>query len=186
MVQLEQLKEQALNNNIPIMRQDTLDYIVNLIKQNNYQHILEIGSAIGYSALYLQTHTGAIITTIEKDDNRYQEASFNIKDNSKIKLIHANALVLDLNTNYDVIIIDAAKTKNQDLFEKYYLNLNKSGVIITDNLNLDCLKDKVITKNRQRLLDKTNQYINYLENNDMFSTDFIDIGDKIAVSKWRG
>lgn len=186
MVQLAKLKEQALINNIPIMRQDTLDFIVKLINQNSYQHILEIGTAIGYSALYLQTNTNANITTIEKDDIRYQSAKINLKDNKFINLIHQDALLFDNNQYYDVIIIDAAKTKNQDLFEKYYPSLNKNGVIITDNLNLDCLKDKFMTKNRQRLLNKTNQYIDYLTNHHLFITDFIDIGDKIAISKWRG
>lgn len=185
MVQLSKLKEVALANQIPIMRADALDYLVKIIKDNKYQTILEIGTATGYSALYLQIHTGVKITTIEKDYDRYQEALINTMDNNRIEVIYGDALEILISSKYDVIIIDAAKSKNQALFEKYHTYLNGGGIIVTDNLNLDCLNNKIMTKNRQKLLDKTRDYIDYLKKHPIYITEFIDVGDKIAVSRRR-
>ena len=186
MVYLGLIKDEALKNNIPIMHDDTLAYLVTLISEHGLNNILEIGSATGYSSIYLASHTKALITTIEKDRERYEQALKNIKESNliaRINIIHADALSLELTDSFDLIIIDAAKTKHQLFFNHFLPNLSEKGYIMTDNLGLGCTKGKPLTKNRQRLIDKTNEYITFLSNNLAFETEFLNLGDQISISK---
>lgn len=186
MVYLELIKNNALNDQIPIMQDETLNYLTNLINQQSLSKVLEIGSATGYSSIYLATHTKAKITTIEKDIKRALIALENIKTmnlTDQINLLIADALTVTLNEQFDLIIIDAAKTKHQAFFMHFVDNLSKNGYIMTDNLGLGCLAGKPLTKNRQRLITKTEDYQEFLINNGDFETAFLNIGDKIAISK---
>ena len=79
-IRIEELEEYAYKNNIPIMQKDGIDFLTNYIKENNIKNILEIGSAIGYSAIKMALVDSSIkVTTIERDEERYLEAVKNIK-----------------------------------------------------------------------------------------------------------
>lgn len=170
---------------VPTMSEETLKFLVKLIKTNNYKTILEIGSAVGDSALYLANKTDVSIVSLEKDLSRYETALKNQQKlgNEQVAFIHADALTYNLEGQFDLIIIDAAKTKNKELFERFAKHLNQDGAIVTDNLALSCIKGKVLNKNRLRLLRKTKEFIDFLKNHEEFTTTFIDIGDKIAITK---
>ena len=89
---------------------------------------------------------------------------------------------------YDLIFIDAAKGKNVFFFEKYKNNLVKRGTIITDNLSFHGLvedSDLVKTKNQRGIVNKIKDFISFLDNNEEFATEYIPVGDKIAISKRR-
>ena len=189
---MRELEEYAKINNIPIMQKDGILYLINYIKENNIKNILEIGSAIGYSSIMMASINSDIrITTIERDKDRYDLAVSNIKKynlDNQINIIYGDAVDTDITGMYDLIFIDAAKGKNIFFFEKYKNNLVKRGTIITDNLSFRGLvedSDLVKTKNQKGIVNKIKDFISFLDNNDEFDTEYIPVGDKIAISKRR-
>ena len=189
---MRELEEYAKINNIPIMQKDGILYLINYIKENNIKNILEIGSAIGYSSIMMASINSDIrITTIERDKDRYDLAVSNIKKynlDNQINIIYGDAVDTDITGMYDLIFIDAAKGKNIFFFEKYKNNLIKRGTIITDNLSFHGLvedSDLVKTKNQKGIVNKIKDFISFLDNNDEFDTEYIPVGDKIAISKRR-
>lgn len=189
---MKELEKYAKINNIPIMQKDGILYLINYIKENNIKNILEIGSAIGYSSIMMASINSDIrITTIERDKDRYDLAVFNIKKynlDKQINIIYGDAVDTDITGMYDLIFIDAAKGKNIFFFEKYKNNLVKGGTIITDNLSFHGLvedSDLVKTKNQRGIVNKIKNFISFLDNNEEFATEYIPVGDKIAISKRR-
>ena len=189
---MKELEEYAKINNIPIMQKDGILYLINYIKENNIKNILEIGSAIGYSSIMMASIDSDIrITTIERDKDRYDLAVSNIKKynlDNQINIIYGDAVDIDITGMYDLIFIDAAKGKNIFFFEKYKNNLVKRGTIITDNLSFHGLVEDnslIRTKNQKGIVNKIKDFISFLDNNDEFDTEYIPVGDKIAISKRR-
>ncbi len=189
---MRELEEYAKINNIPIMQKDGILYLINYIKENNIKNILEIGSAIGYSSIMMASINSDIrITTIERDKDRYDLAVSNIKKynlDNQINIIYGDAVDTDITGMYDLIFIDAAKGKNIFFFEKYKNNLIKRGTIITDNLSFHGLVEDnslIKTKNQKGIVNKIKDFISFLDNNDEFDTEYISVGDKIAISKRR-
>ena len=190
MVHIQQLEEYAKINNIPIMEHDGIEFLLDYIKNNKVKKILEIGSAIGYSAIRMCLIDESItVTTIERDEKRYKEAVKNIKDfnlKDRINIIFDDAFNVDLDDEYDLIFIDAAKSQYIKFFEKFKVNLSKNGVIVSDNLNFHGLvhTDKPIeSRNVRGIVRKLNNYIDFLKNNEEFDTIFYEIGDGVSISK---
>ncbi len=185
----KELKEYAIQNSIPIVEDETLEFLINFIKENNIENILEIGSAIGYSAINMAGSCDIQIETIERDIYRYNIAKININKynlDNKIKIHNMDALNFDTNEKFDLIFIDASKSQNIKFFEKFKENLSKDGYIITDNLNFHGMINtdyNSLTKNVKGLVRKINSYVDFLNENKEFETKFLSIGDKISISK---
>ena len=188
-IRIEDLEKYAKENNVPIMLKSGIDYLTKYIKDNNVKNILEIGSAIGYSAIKMTLVNSDIsVTTIERDINMYNEAVKNINAfnlSNQIKIINADALDADIIGKFDLIFIDAAKSQYIKFFEKYKHNLEDGGVIITDNLDFHglVLDDSSCSRNTKQLVRKIRNYIDFLKNNEEFDTEFISLGDGISISK---
>jgi hypothetical protein len=187
---MKELEEYAMINKIPIMQKDGILYLCNYIKENNIKSVLEIGSAIGYSSIMMaNVNNDIMVTTIERDIDRYNIAVDNIKKYNKdkqINIIYGDATEVDITGKYDLIFIDAAKGKNTFFFNKFKDNLNDNGTIITDNLSFHGLVEDeslVKTKNQRGIVNKIKDYINFLDNNTEFTTTYVPVGDKIAISK---
>ena len=187
---LEEIEKYAKENNIPIMQKDGIQFLEEYIKKNNIKKILEIGSAIGYSAIKMALINDDIkITTIERDEQRYKEAKKNINKfglNNQIQIILGDALETQIKGKYDLIFIDAAKAQNIKFFEKYKINLNENGSIITDNLNFHGLTkniEEIKSKNLKALVKKINNYKEFLINNTEYTSKFYEKGDGISISK---
>ena len=192
MVQLlKEMEEYAKENNIPIMMDDGLKFIEDYIKKNNVKRILEIGSAIGYSAIRMCLNENICITTIERDEVRYKEAVKNIKKaklENQITLIYDDALNIDLDEKYDLIFIDAAKGQYIKFFEKFEKNLSEKGAIISDNLKFHGYteqKERIKSKNLRQLVNKIRKYIEFLKENNTYQTTFYDIGDVQLLAAGR-
>ena len=187
---IKQMKDYAELNNVPIMTDEGINYLTKYIKDNNVKNILEVGAAIGYSSIMMcGVDKDITVTTIERDEKRYLEAIKNIKKfdlEERINLIYKDALEVELDDKYDLIFIDAAKAQNRRFFERYEKNLKKDGTIITDNMNFHGLvKDptKIESRNLRQLVRKVGEYKVFLEENKSFKTEFLDIGDGLAISK---
>lgn len=187
------IKKYAKDKNVPIMMEDGIKFLTNYIKETKRYNILEIGTAIGYSSILMALQDENIkVTTIEKDEVRYKEALKNIKNlglDGRINPIFNDALNVTLNDTYDLIFIDAAKSKNEEFFIKFSNNLKDNGVIITDNINFHGLTNKDLSEIKSRdlrgLVRKIKNYKEFLINNKAYKTTFYDVGDGISISKKR-
>ena len=187
---MEELEKYARENNIPIMMKDGIEFLLDFITKNQVKNILEIGSAIGYSAIRMALLDKSIkVTTIERDSERYKEAVKNIEKynlKEQITIINEDAFNVELNDKYDLIFIDAAKSQYIKFFEKFKLNLKEDGYIVSDNLNFHGLVNMNpadLSKNVRGLVRKLNNYIEFLKNHDEFETEFFDFGDGVGVSQ---
>ena len=190
MVRILDLEKYASENNVPIMMKDGIEFMENYIKDNNVKTILEIGTAIGYSAIRMALIDSDIkIVTIERDENRYQEAVKNVAKfnlEKQIEIYLDDALEFSIDQKFDMIFIDAAKAQYIKFFEKYKNNLNDGGLIITDNLKFHGLVNgnkENLSRNLRSLVSKIEKFIDFLKNNSEFKTEFIDIGDGIGISR---
>ena len=187
---IKEMKEYAEDNNVPIITDEGINYIRNYIKENKIKRILEVGTAIGYSSILMAlTDEEITITTIERDEKRYLEAVKNIKKfhlEERITLLYKDAFAVELDEEFDLVFIDAAKAQNTRFFEKFSKNLAKQGTIITDNMNFHGLvedESKIESRNLRALIRKVKAYHEFLENNEDYKTTFLNIGDGLAVSK---
>lgn len=190
---VKEIRKNALDRNIPIMQDEGIEFLLNFIKNNNIENILEVGTAVGYSAIRMASISPLIkVTSIERDSTRYMEAVKNIAKEhleDRITLIFKDAIDVgfDKNTKFDLIFIDAAKGKNTDFFQKFQKYLNPNGYIITDNLKFHGCVDKPLeeieSRNVRGLVRKIRSYIEFLKSNEEFETEFYDVGDGISVSR---
>ena len=185
-----EMEEYAKEHNVPIIEKESIAFIIKFIKANNIKDILEIGSAIGYSAILMASVNDDIkLTTIERDETRYMECLKNVKKcgmQDKIDVVCQDALEVNLSgVAYDLIFIDAAKGQYTKFFEKYKYFLKPGGVIISDNLKFHGHvgnRNNIASRNLKQLVGKIENYIDFLKNNEEFETKFYDVGDGLSVS----
>lgn len=188
---IEEIKKSALNNKVPIMKDEGIEFLISFIKKNKIKDILEIGTAVGYSAIRMASVSKDIrVTSIERDQERYLEAVKNIKQaklEDRVDLIFNDALNVKLNSKFDLIFIDAAKGKNIEFFENFEKNLKSGGYIITDNLKfhgyVDMNLEDIESRNIRGLVKKIRKYVEFLKENKKYQTEFLELGDGISVSK---
>lgn len=190
MNEIEDIKSYARRNDVPIMKDEGIDFICDFIKTQGCKKILEIGSAIGYSAIrFAECGADITVTTIEIDIDRYSKAVQNISDcglSDRIEIRCEDALKSKIDGKYDLIFIDAAKAQYIKFFEKYKANLSDGGVILSDNLSFHgMVEDPSLTSNYStiKLLRKIQKYISFLKSNPEFTTDFFELGDGVSVSR---
>ncbi len=188
--EIKLIKQYAKENNIPIMLDDGINFLTTFIIKHQIKNVLEIGTAIGYSAIMMTLASPNVkVTSIERDHERYLEALRNIKKlnlEDRITLIYNDAEQVELKDKYDLIFIDAAKGKNMAFFKKFSRNLTDNGYIVTDNINFHgyVAKDEseIHTRNLRGLVRKIKEYIAFLKENPDFHTDFYEVGDGVTVS----
>ena len=184
------VKQNALENHIPIIMDDTLEVIAGILKKIKPQNILEIGAAVGYSAMcfseYLQEN--GKIDTIERDEERIQEAKENfvkVGVQDKINLYEGDAIEIlpTLNEEYDVVFIDAAKGKYPFFLEQALRMLNKNGVIIADNVLYKGYVMSDYNKHKQRTAVRNlREYIARVNEDANLDTEILEVGDGLAIS----
>ena len=160
---ISQMRQYAEDYNIPIMVDEGINFLRNFIAKYNIKIILEIGTAIGYSAIMMASVKEDIyVTTIERDEKRYLEAVKNIKKaglQDRINIIYKDALEVDLEEKFDMIFIDAAKAQYTNFFNKFDYNLIPNGTVITDNMSFHGLvdqdEDKIESRNLKQLVKYT-------------------------------
>lgn len=184
------LKNYATETSIPIISDEGMDFILEYIKHNDVNFILEIGTAIGYSSIrFAKSNPNIRVFTIEYDIIRYQEAIKNVNNfnlGHQITVFLGDALKFNFTEKFDLIFIDGSKSQYINFFEKYKINLKDSGVFISDNLFFHGMVENMsLTKNYStiKLIRKIRRYIDFLRTNEEFTTTFYSIGDGIAISK---
>ena len=188
---IKKIKDYAEDENVPIMQDEGINFLTDFITKNNVTKILEVGTAIGYSAIMMALVNPRIkIVTIERDESRYLEAVKNVKKmglEDRITLIFKDALEVNLNEKFDLIFLDGAKGQNINFFEHFEKNLDSDGFVITDNINFHgyVKKDEseIKSRNLRGLVRKIKDYINYLKTSIKYETVFYEKGDGISVTR---
>ena len=186
---ISKMEKYADQKGVPIMEKDGINFLKEFISLNNVKRILEIGTAIGYSAINMAlVNDDVTVTSIERDKDRYLKAIKNVKEfnlEDRITLLLCDALEVELEEEYDLIFIDAAKSQYIKFFEKFSKNLSQKGFIVTDNIDFHGLtnSDKSnMSKNLRQLITKLEKYIDFLKDNEEYKTRFFKVGDGIAIS----
>lgn len=188
---LQKIKEYALERHIPIIMDDTLEVIDEILTKKKPEKILEIGTAVGYSAMCFSEYLvqGGRIDTIERDEQRVLEARENIKKvgvEEKIKIYEGDAVEIlpTLNEQYDVVFIDAAKGKYPFFLEQALRMLKPDGVILADNILYKGYVMSDYNKHKQRTaVTHLRQYIKEITENPDLETTILEVGDGLAISK---
>lgn len=189
--ELSKIKEKALENHIPIIMDDTLEVIAKILIEKKPTRILEIGTAVGYSAICFSEYLSknGRIDTIERDEQREAEARENIKKvgvEDKIKLYEGDAVEIlpTLNEKYDVVFIDAAKGKYPFFLEQALRMLKDDGVILADNILYKGYVMSDYNKHKQRTaVTHLREYIKETTENPKLETEILEVGDGLAISK---
>ena len=166
MMTLEELEQDALKRNIPVMQKEGILFLIEQLQERKATSCLEIGSAIGYSAMMMTTHVEHLcVETIELDEQRYLEAVGHIHEHGlekRITIHHDDALTFQTDklqfAPYDCLFIDAAKAQYQKFFEKYVPFVKKNGIIIVDNLDFHGMIfdiDHIKNRNTRQLVKKS-------------------------------
>ncbi len=189
---IRKMEKYADEKGVPIMEKDGINFLSEFVRLNNIKNILEIGTAIGYSAINMAlVGEDVYVTSIERDKDRYIEAVKNVKNiglDRRITLVLADAFDFNTDEKFDLIFIDAAKSQYLKFFNKFSKNLKEKGYIVTDNIKFHGLafSDKTkLSRNLKQLIVKLEKYVDFLRNNKEFKTRFFDIGDGVAISRRR-
>lgn len=189
------MESYAAENNVPIMELAGMEAMIQFLRIAQPKKILEVGTAIGYSALRMaHALPNAEITTIERDQERAALAKQYIEQFGKkeqIRIILGDALEVEedvaLFAPYDVIFIDAAKGQYKRFFELYSGYLTESGIIVTDNVLFKGLvaEETIESKRTANLVKKIKQFNEWLANHSDYHTVILPVGDGVAISKKR-
>jgi len=190
------IENEAILNKVPIITRDVLKYMLFIARSEKSSNILEIGTATGYSGIFLAqvaAENKGNFTSIEIDENRYSEAVNNFKEmdllNSKNSLILGDALeeipkLYDLNKKYDFIFMDAAKGQYRNFFKLLFPILSENGIMFIDNLlfrGMVTLENEDIPKRYKTIVTRLKVFIEELNENKNFV--LLPFGDGIGIIK---
>ena len=189
--ELEKIKQKALEDHIPIIMDDTLEVMEKYLKEEKPKRMLEIGTAVGYSAICFTDFLAeeGVIDTIERDTQRVVEAKENIKRaevEEKINIYEGDAVEIlpTLNEKYDAVFIDAAKGKYPFFLKEALRMIKPDGIIFADNILYKGYVMSDYNKHKQRTAVRNlREYIKEVSENPNLETEILEVGDGLAISK---
>lgn len=189
---LKRIQEDAIRNDIPIMKDDGIAFLLDYIKAHEeIRDILEVGTAVGYSAInFANIRWDMKVDTIEINPSLVEVAENNFiacKVDDRVKCFNMDAMEYESTKVYDLIFIDAAKSQYKKYLEHFYKNSRKGTVFVFDNLAFHGIVDnpeKSTNRSTLQMTRKIKKFRDLLESDTRFETKlYIDIGDGIALSK---
>lgn len=189
-IELQKIKEKALDEHIPIIMDDTLEVIENTLKDKKVERLLEIGTAVGYSAICFTDFLSenGVIDTIEREHERVEQAKINIKlaeVEEKINIIEGDAVSVlpTLDNKYDVVFIDAAKGKYPFFLKEALRMIKTNGIIFADNILYKGYVMSDYNKHKQRTAVRNlREYIKEISENPNLETEILEVGDGLAIT----
>lgn len=189
---LNELEAYAIQTQVPIIRKEMQSFMRTLLMMNKPKRILEVGTAIGFSALWISEYMpkDGHITTIEKYEKRIPIAKENFKKYGKedqITLLEGDAadILCELEDPFDLIFMDAAKGQYIHFLPEVLRLLRKGGVLLSDNVLQDgaIIESKYAVTRRDRTIHKRmREYLYTLKNHEQLETSILTLGDGVALS----
>lgn len=191
--ELLKIKQKALEEHIPIIMDDTLEVIKNKLDGKKIDSLLEIGTAVGYSAICFSEFLSenGRIDTIERDIERVAEARINVKKaevEDKINILEGDAVEIlpTLDNQYDVVFIDAAKGKYPFFLSEALRMIKPDGIIFADNILYKGYVMSDYNKHKQRTAVRNlREYIKEITEDSRLETEILEVGDGLAISKMK-
>ncbi|MCF6465652.1 O-methyltransferase [Clostridium sp. Cult2] len=188
---LKEMEEYAEDNHIPIIEREVAQLLKVILKIYKPKNILEIGTAIGYSALIManSTEDNCCITTIERREDMVEIAEKNINNTifkERIKIVNGEAetILPTLEEKYDFIFLDAAKGQYLDFFNKCVNLLENRGIIVSDNVLFKGMvaSDKLVIRRKKTIVKRLREYLNFINHLEGYESCIIPIGDGVALT----
>lgn len=186
-----ELEKYAELNHVPIIHPEVAQLIRVLISITKPKRILEIGTAIGYSALVMASameKDGKVIS-IEKRDDMTGLAEKNIHDNGYSNMIEiikgeAEEVLPNIDDKFDFIFIDAAKGQYMEFFPHCIRNLADGGIILSDNVLYKGMvaSDELVLRRKKTIVKRMRNYLDYITSNKDLESSVIPIGDGVAIT----
>ena len=186
------IRKEAEENGIPIIRREAGEFIKMIILMNRPERILEIGAAVGFSAIFMSRflNSDAHITTIENYPPRIEQAKQNIMRagaQDKITLLEGDAheILPQLDDEYDMVFMDAAKGQYIRYMPQVLRLLRPGGTLVTDNVlqDGDIIESRFAVERRNRTIhSRMREYLYELKHHELLTTSIIPLGDGVAVS----
>ena len=186
----ETLRAYAEENHIYILKSDVERFLRTLLAIHRPRQILEVGTAIGYSAMLMaESGENTHVTTVERDETVLLQAKENVAKRGLSDRIHfifgdATEVLENLSGSFDFAFIDAAKGKSRDHFDKVLSYMSSGGVIVTDDVLYMGMtaSDELATKKHITITRRLREYLDYLCSDERFETVILPIGDGVAVT----
>lgn len=188
---LQKMEQYAQNHHVPIMKASAIEVLTQILRIQRPKTVLEIGTAIGYSAIRIaEAVPYCRIVTIERDEQRVQLAKQFIEENhvgNRITVIEGDALEVDVTkfqSTFDAVFIDAAKGQNMRFFEKYSPLVPSGGVIYIDNIYMHGLSDiplEEVPKRKRSMIRNLKEFTEWIKNHSDYSTTFVPVGDGLLI-----
>lgn len=190
-IELEKIKQKALEEKIPIIMDDTLEVIDEILSKDKPEKILEIGTAVGYSAICFSKYLkeNGRIDTIEREEDRIIQAKENIQRaevEKRINILFGDAVEIlpTLKDKYDVIFIDAAKGKYPFFLKEALRMLNSNGIILADNVLYKGYVMSDYNKHKQRTAVRNlREFLKELDENEELEVKVLEVGDGLAIAR---
>ncbi|WP_017728594.1 O-methyltransferase [Halalkalibacterium ligniniphilum] len=189
---IEKIEAYAEKHGVPIMDLVGMESLLQILKVRQPDRILEIGTAIGYSAIRMATTIShAMIVTIERDKERYEQAVKNVSElglTNRITIHYGDALEvsekLEQDPLFDVLFIDAAKGQYQRFFSIYGQRVKPGGMILSDNILFRgyVAEEEIEHKRHRQLAEKMKHYNRWLMEHPDYDTRMLPVGDGLAIS----
>lgn len=191
MNKLDEMTVYGIVHQVPILQAEGFHFLEQLLKDNHVQRFLEIGTAIGRSAILAASLSDTMeVVTVERDPEMIAQARKNIEDSGyaeRITLVADDALHAEVPPGpYDCIFIDAAKSQYTRFFERYSPLLSEDGLIVTDNMNFHGLvehPERTHNRHTKGLIRRLKAYRTFLETHPEFETEILETGDGIALTR---
>lgn len=187
--EIAKMEDFAKEYDVPISQPETIKLLELLIKISGGKNILEVGTAIGYSAIRMALAGAEKIDTIEINEKAVAAAERNVKnfgleDKINIMLGDANEVLPTIKEEYDIIFIDAAKAQYNKFFEHCMCRLKEGGILVSDNILYKGMTatDELVLHRKRTIVKRLRDYVDMLCNHPNLDTDILPMGDGVAIS----
>ena len=189
---LQDIEKEALGDGVPIIKRPTQNLIRFIIRHANIKNILEVGTAVGFSSIFMTEYMGADskVTTIENMESRIIKAHENIKKSGKESQIHviegdATIELSKIKGSFDMIFIDAAKGQYNNYFNDIISKLKKGGILVSDNVlqDGDIVNSRyAVTRRNRTIHSRMREYLYMITHNEEVDTIILPVGDGVTIS----
>jgi predicted O-methyltransferase YrrM len=191
--ELEKFRNECIERQLPIIHKEVGQYIKLIIKQLNAKNIIEVGTNVGYSSIFMSgvmNNEGKVIT-LERSEKFYNEAVENIKKfglQKNIQVHYGDAVEnldnINIDGTFDIAFIDAAKSYYKTFFDKCSKMMKSGGIIISDNVLYQGMiaTDDLVVKRKKTLVRNMREYLEYISHDDRYITSVLPLGDGLAVT----
>ena len=185
---IEEVLLQAKDLSVPIISDAGINMLIQLIKIGGVKRVLEIGTAIGYSAIMMALNTDCKVLSIEKNSDSFLIAKENIKKcglDDRIQILNQDALLAEIEGEFDLLFIDAAKAQYLNFLNRFKSNVKTNGIVVCDNLLFHGMVENeeiMSSKKTKSLVKKLRNFNSQIVNHPEFDTYIYAIGDGLSIS----